>query len=177
MPFSSELGKDWIVEKVTGHFFHSVLDVGPGSGTYHRLLNELLPGAHWTCIEIWEPYVEQFGLRDIYDSVIVRDALDVPPLGSFDLAIFGDVVEHVERESAERLVLQFDWRSAIISMPVCEYPQGAHGGNPHEAHLATWSVDDVHDIFGHLITDEVHYPGDGGLGWVEEAIGVFWLQR
>jgi SAM-dependent methyltransferase len=181
VPFSSQAGKDWIKAKVEAHRgeIAEVLDVGAGSGTYAKLLrNSVLPDSHFTAIEVWEPYVEKFRLGDLYDAVLVGNALAVEvPDSVFDLAIFGDVLEHVTEADAIWMVERFEWRYAVLSLPVTEYPQGEYMGNPHEAHVATWSAQDVRNVWGDLITDERLYGGDGGLGEVEEAIGVFWLER
>ena len=73
MPFSSNSGKDFI--KSLGLKADNVLDIGAGSGTYRNLFPDL--GKHWTAVEIWGPYVEKYGLKDLYDSVIVGDARTV----------------------------------------------------------------------------------------------------
>ena len=39
-----------------------ILDVGPGCGTYSHLLRN--KGYKMDCIEVWEPYVDQFNLRE-----------------------------------------------------------------------------------------------------------------
>ena len=68
MPFSSESGKRfvrYIFDKVKSD---RILDVGCGSGTYAKMfLNK-----HFTGIEIWEPYVEKFGLRGFYKDLYIQ---------------------------------------------------------------------------------------------------------
>ena len=180
MPYSSVLGKDWIRVKVEAHRgeIAEVLDVGAGSGTYAKLLRSaVLPDSHFTAVEVWEPYVAQFRLWQQYDAVLVGNALEVEvPDKTYDLAIFGDVLEHVAPSEAIWMVERFAWRYAVLSLPVTEYPQGAYMGNHHEAHVATWSAKDVRNVWGDLVKDQMTYPGDTGLGEVEEAIGVFWLE-
>jgi SAM-dependent methyltransferase len=140
MPYSAEEGKAQIREWVTELRPKSVLDIGPGAGTYAKLLDGL-GIERFTCVEIFEPYVERFQLRQLYDEVIVGDArrLRYPDV---DLVIFGDVLEHMTQREA-----QLCWREAescarlgaIISIPVIPYPQGECEGNAHEAHLVTWT--------------------------------------
>jgi len=70
MPFSSEHGKPfikWVVSKVPSV---RKLDIGCGCGTYAKLF----PGGKWTGVEIWQPYVEEFGLTSLYKHLYVEDA-------------------------------------------------------------------------------------------------------
>jgi len=176
MPYSSALGKDWIKEKVrqTGGIA-TVLDVGAGSGTYAALLRDVvLPDAHFTAIEIWEPYVEQFNLLKLYDKVIVGNVLEVLPIEEpYDLAIFGDVLEHMTAADAIWAVERFAWEHAIISIPVMPYPQGEYAGNTFEEHISTWTARDVRNVWGDLIKDEIVLS----YNETAEAIGVFWMEQ
>lgn len=140
-----------------------VLDVGAGSGTYARAFREGEP-SYWYALEVHEPYVDRYKLRDVYDVVVIDDARQA--LGGahhhFDLVILGDVVEHVSKADGYRMIEQA-CRIAdhvLLNLPIGEYCQGAIDGNEHEAHLATWSVDDVFaafppsgDVVDHVVGD------------------------
>ena len=64
MPYSSESGKAYI-RNIVGRVKHDrMLDIGCGSGTYAKMF----PDAHWTGVEVWEPYVEEFKLKDLYQA-------------------------------------------------------------------------------------------------------------
>ena len=66
MPFSSERGKD-IIKRMVGRVPHAkMLDVGCGCGTYALMFDD----AEITGVEIWEPYIEKYKLRTLYDDVI-----------------------------------------------------------------------------------------------------------
>jgi hypothetical protein len=144
MPYSSEEGKDW-----TKRFFgpdkriDSVLDIGPGAGTYYDLMQPVLQASWWTAIEIWAPYIDQFGLRSKYNEVIIGDAayVDWDRLGHPDLTLMGDVLEHMTLPMAERIVAAADRisRYVVISIPIIHYPQGTEMGNPYEAHVTHWT--------------------------------------
>ncbi len=148
MPMSSAEGKDWTRQRVqdlaaTGPV--SVLDIGPGVGTYAKLLSG--PGvSRITGIEIWEPYVHTYQLHDHYDEVIVGDAREVT-WPAADVVIMGDVAEHMSGEEARRLwdrALLSARRAIYLSIPIVPYPQHEIEGNPHEHHVVDdWDHDKV----------------------------------
>lgn len=137
MPFSEPDGKQrtlqLIRERLKGDSW--ILDVGPGSGTYAHLL---VPQgfANIDAVEIHEPYIERFHLRDIYKTVYVGDICTFSFPRRYDLVILGDVLEHISVLDAQRLVerLHLYKVDAIFSVPWM-YPQGAIGGNEAERHL------------------------------------------
>jgi hypothetical protein len=96
-------------------------------GTYGKILGAAAPGPSWSCIEIWAPYVRQFGLDAIYDDVVVADAraVDFRTLGRVDLIIFGDVLEHMTKAEAESLVDKAlsHARFVLISIPILFHPK------------------------------------------------------
>jgi hypothetical protein len=119
----------------------SVLDVGPGVGTYARLLRPHLPGCRFDAVEIFEPYVANYCLNRLYDRVVVGDIRD-HDWKPVDVVIFGDVLEHLRFEDAVKVwntAREHVRLAAFVSLPVIEYPQGALEGNVHETHLHTWS--------------------------------------
>lgn len=135
-----------------------VLDVGAGMGTWYDLLRPWFPDAAFDAIEIFEPYLDRFKLLDKYRHITIGDAYDVaraPGLTipnptevvPYDLAIFGDVLEHMTRARAIETVWLLPWEHAIISIPLGDYPQGPSDGNLAEAHLATWEHKEVLDSF------------------------------
>ena len=99
MPFSSNSGKNYITSlNLQGK---KIVDIGAGSGTYRKLFPNL--GTHWTAVEIWQPYVEKYGLADLYDQVICQDARELD-YSSFDIAFVGDVLEHMTSDEAKELL-------------------------------------------------------------------------
>jgi len=147
MPFSANECKDWIKSHVTRMKPRSMLDVGPGAGTYAKLF-PLIP--HKDAVEIWEPYVEKYALDKLYRHVTIKDIREYRGVASYDVVFFGDVLEHMSREEAARVVSDFKplAKYIVISIPIGDYPQGEFEGNPHEAHKSTWSVEDVFISFG-----------------------------
>lgn len=176
MPYSSRAGKDWVRSRLSAAGEVSrVLDVGVGAGYYSDLFHANFPEAEWVGLEVWAPYVEQFGLQSKYNRLIICDArwIDFNLLGSFDVCFCGDVLEHMPAGDAQCLVdhLLQHARLLFISLPIGYYPKGANGGNPFERHIVdNYSDAAVRQSFPAIID-----------GWIETVdkwtLGVYALTR
>jgi hypothetical protein len=171
MPYSSVEGKGFVRDFFTGKWLDHIVDIGPGAGTYRDLLQET--DAWWTAVEIWAPYVTQFGLKDKYNEVVIADVawLDWDLLGHPDLVIFGDVLEHMTYETASRVlaraVASATW--VIVALPIIHYPQGTEMGNPFEAHLQHYTPLSVREL---LLDDYNLVAYDEG-----EVVGTYIIQK
>ena len=159
MPTSDAEGKDWSLDWFRYHLPNTVTDVGPGEGTYAKLFRPVHEGVWWTGIEIHKPYVRKYGLkstktRTMYDELHVMDVREAPDhLFYRDCVIFGDVLEHVERDDAVALLQRAEAARAwniLVSVPIVDSPQGEVDGNPHEAHLHQWDADDMDAVMASL---------------------------
>jgi hypothetical protein len=164
---SSAEGKSWIKERVgllasAGPL--SVVDVGPGVGTYAKLLAgpdvKRIVG-----IEVWEPYVRTYRLRDFYDELIIGDVRSVP-IPAADVVILGDVAEHMTADEAQdvwRRCAEAAHRAVFLSIPIVHYPQHSIEDNPFEVHVEEdWSHDKVLARFDGI-----------GASWVGSEVGVY----
>ena len=159
MPYSDEANIEWtkwLFNELKPKF---IVDVGPGAGKYGKLAKEVLPDCVVVGIEIWAPYVKQFGLDEIYDRVDVCDAR-IYPYYNADLVILGDVLEHMSRIDALKLwnAISSKAKHAMISIPIIHYPQGEHEGNPYEVHVEDhWTHEKILNTFdcitGHQVFD------------------------
>jgi len=159
MPTSDAEGKDWSLEKFRYHLPNTVCDVGPGEGTYAKLFRPVHKGVWWTGIEVHRPYIKKYRLnstktRRMYDELHVMDVREAPDhLFYRDCVIFGDVLEHVERDDAVALLQRAEAAGAwniLVSVPIVDSPQGEVDGNPHEAHLHQWDADDMDAVLAGL---------------------------
>ena len=69
MPTSSRENAPWALDRIIQSDAQTILDVGAGKGTYASELRAIGYTGHITGSEVWPPYVELFGLRDLYDTV------------------------------------------------------------------------------------------------------------
>lgn len=161
IPFVLELVQQW---KPT-----SILDVGVGHGKWGALFREYLDvwdvaspyGDRRTRIdgvEVFESYRNP--LWSAYTGVHVCDA-SLPEttawLGSvrYDLLFLGDVLEHLGRAEALRLLAELDYERVIIVTPLQMVPQGAVYGNPHEEHVTQWTAADFPHLQPHIVGNQL----------------------
>ena len=110
-----------------------ILDVGPGKGTYSLLLMGM--GYQMDCIEIWEPYVNEFGLHEKYDNVHIGNIVDFD-ISAYDYIILGDILEHLTSADGVALINKINdlGKECLVAVPY-EMEQGEYYGNVHESHL------------------------------------------
>lgn len=143
MADSEPEGKQWILERyyMLTHKVQisSVLDIGPGCGTYSRILRPIDDNVHWTGVEVWAPYIKEFDLEKKYDHVVVADLryLDYSKIKRPDCVIAGDVLEHISEVEAVTILNELICLAKVIfvSIPIIHMPQGESEGNPYQEHV------------------------------------------
>lgn len=137
MPYSCELGKEE-VKDLLGKWITSprmrVLDLGCGCGTYGKLIRD--KDCHKIGVDAVD-YRVRFRLRKYYEKVYVHDIRDVSfleSLGRFDIAIAGDVLEHMSIEDAQIVlaVMQKISDRVLVAFP---YQYEQHTGDKWEDHI------------------------------------------
>jgi hypothetical protein len=121
----------------------TIMEIGPGYGKYARLHFEYLSTHPVSdCIEAWEPYIEEFGLRGIYRNVYIADVLAVDPdlLNSCDMVFGGDVIEHLIKEDGlallDRITVPSVW---VTPLGFFHNPHGLPWTETHRSH---WTRED-----------------------------------
>jgi len=123
---------DYIVKKYNKN--SKILDIGAGIGTYSDLLRPK-GFINIDCVEVFEQYVIDYRLNEKYNNVFIGDVTKLEiDFSDYDLIIFGDVLEHIEVESAKNLLNKLLKQNLIVSIPF-ESEQGEHFGNSYEIHL------------------------------------------
>ena len=110
----------------------SIIDIGAGSGTYRDIFPEYtLDG-----IEVYEKYINDFRLRARYREIFNTNVLEFTQWKKYDLAIMGDILEHLSVEDAKSVLsaLKKAKVSVLVQIPYL-YEQGEYDGNHHEIHL------------------------------------------
>lgn len=137
MPSSVRDGKvkiaKWINDRIDSPDFR-ILDLGCGRGTYGRLITK-------PCYKVGidaMPYAEKFGLSEFYNDFYqldIRKPSKLKLMGEFDLAILGDVLEHMYPDQARNVLnsLETHCKAILIAVPFLYWQ--INKKNPWENHL------------------------------------------
>ena len=151
----------------------SILDIGLGNGKMgfiardflDVMLGERYRREDWKIkidgIEIFSDYIQEHQ-RAIYNEIFIGDAFDViDTLGSYDVIIIGDVLEHFQKEKARHFLdkcITHCNNFIILNIPLGEkWTQPVIYGNPHEEHRSFWSYEE----FEPFITDKELFLFEG----------------
>ena len=139
----------------------TALDIGAGAGKYGRLLRERCPKCSTTAIEVHAPYIAEFGLPAIYAEVKCMDGSQLMETAidcTYELVIFGDVLEHFSKSRGVDILHFFIYRSkyALVLYPT-EYVQNTVARSRSEAHISVWGEADFA-----LLDHSPVYSRDGG---------------
>lgn len=129
-PFGKEDIRDYL--KSNYDINSTILDVGAGEGTYYRLLNYWFP--YMDAVEVFERNITDYELEKKYHNVYNVNIKDFE-YNYYDIVIFGDVIEHLEVEEAQK-VLEYALehsKQVIVAVPY-QYKQGEVDGNIYEIH-------------------------------------------
>ena len=136
MPVSDRTNEPAVREYITAKVKPEgkILDVGPGAGLNYEMLKDRY--SYIDGVEIFEPYVERFGLRDKYTNVFVQSVVDFDRFSDYDLVIMGDVLEHLTVSDSVSVLENIisSGSHAVIQVPF-EFVQGMSEGNVHEIHI------------------------------------------
>ena len=110
----------------------TILDVGAGEGTYFNLLNDYFPIME--AVEVFKPNIDKYDLEKKYVKVFNMDIKDFE-YNFYDIIIFGDILEHLEVNDAQK-VLEYAYNRCnelIVAVPY-EMEQGIAEDNVYEIH-------------------------------------------
>jgi len=110
----------------------TVLDIGPGEGTYYNLLNDYF--TRIDAVEVWAPYIDTYLLKTKYNNVFNENILDFE-FDYYDIIIMGDILEHIDVDRAVKLInkLVKKCKQLVVAVPFNMH-QGAKGGVWSEKH-------------------------------------------
>lgn len=128
---------------------NSVLDIGVGFGKWGVLTREYTD--IW--LRRWKHVVKIDGIEifdkyrnpnwDNYTNIFIGDVRTVlPTLSSYDLIIFLEVLEHIERTEALKLLDLCRSKCKLLVFSYTNSAQGTAFGNIHETHKSQWDVSD-----------------------------------
>ena len=156
MPGSIRENNTDLRQFVIDNQIRTVLDVGPGRGTYAHVLDGL--GLSMDAVEIWRPYIRRYDLTRIYRRVLHKDIRE-HNVFAYDLVLFGDVLEHMPHLDSTMVwdTAKRQARFVMMSVPIIHYPQEASHGNPYEKHVQEHlTPETVRAHYGPFVLDRVY---------------------
>ena len=145
MPISVEEGKKEIKEWFNNqNDIKTIVDIGPGSGTYAKLLGGKYK---WKAVEIWGPYIKRFKLKKLYSEIRIGD-MQYMELPKADCAIVGSVLEHLPRRAAIKTFNKIDrqYKHVVIVMPINSRSNLVFEGNIFEKHISVWTQEQLDEM-------------------------------
>lgn len=169
MGYAALEGKAWVVDHLTYYDPKDspevFLDLGAGAGSWLDSVKPWFIDSRWIAVEVWEPYIDRFCLRDRYDVVMSADIRNIP-FPQVDVIFMGDVLEHMTEDEAKavwdkaRLAAR---KKVFTSIPIVHYEQGHVHDNPYQEHITPdWTHKKVKEAFSGI--------ADSFLG---ETVGVY----
>jgi trans-aconitate methyltransferase len=171
---------EWIIDRLRDIAPSSIIDVGCGWGRWGFLAREFLEvWAHRFTQDEWSLRIDAVDIHPgtwtpvhnfIYDETIQADVRYWRPARPYDVAICGDVIEHLEKAEGEEVLRRLlGWcPNLLLGIPLGPgWLRSGHFGNDHEAHLAEWDTSDMDffDVKAYKLTQT-----EDRLGY-----GLFWL--
>ena len=131
---SLNIGKPEAVNWIKNHFERgsTCLDVGACDGKWSDLVGDYLK---MDAVEVFAPNITNHKLMDKYDVIYACDVRELA-YGNYNLIIFGDVLEHMSVEDAQK-VLAYAWDRCddlLVAVPYM-WVNRSHYGNPYEVHI------------------------------------------
>ncbi|MEY2703235.1 MAG: hypothetical protein RLY43_1873 [Bacteroidota bacterium] len=113
---------------------NSVFDIGAGDGFWGKLVKHLKPESCVIGIELCSEYIVNNHLNNYYNAIINESVVDISDKIYGDLVIASDVLEHLEKEQALKVIkdLTRNFKWVIINTPY-GFVEQLHE-NPTELH-------------------------------------------
>ena len=144
MPYSADQFDIQFMEDFKKNYTWSiVLDVWPWAWKVQRLI--WYDCSSIDCVEVYEPYINQFWLRQKYNTVFLQNIETFTDFRFYDVVVLWDVLEHLEVASAQTLIEKISQhcKAVYVQIPYnCK--QWEWEWNPYEEH----KQDDLtHEVF------------------------------
>jgi SAM-dependent methyltransferase len=149
----------WILDRAVGDDCKTVLDVGCGEG---GLMEAVSKGKGWeiTGIDIHGPTIAKARKKKLYKKLYISDLMKFPDelkKKKFDLVFSSQVVEHLKKKDALKLMKQCEklaTKRVMISttvgfmefVPLEEVHCGKHDDNPHQKHVSGWEPKEFREL-------------------------------
>lgn len=147
----------------------TILDVGPGMGTYYDIIKSIDSTITCDAVEPTKNYVIDFDLKSKYNNVFEQEIQEFVKtnINRYDLCIMGDILEHLFLSEAIDVIdaLSYRCKNLMIVWPTNLYQ---HTDNIYETHKSNFYLHDLTRFniqiykktflaFDYTIPVEIHY--------------------
>lgn len=139
----------WFLRQVKSLKPRYILDIGAGFGERGRALRQaLIPVHRLHAVEIWPTYVTQYELNRVYDSIVVKDVVDLDTkfFIQYDLVLVGKVLQYLDKDSAEKLWNKI--KGAKAAIVYINHEDVENDGNPYKFLNQPWNRERFIEDFG-----------------------------
>lgn len=137
MPTSTSFFKPQTIQYIEKNIdkLTNIIDIGSGIGTYADLLKPIGYNSI-DAVEVFEPYIEAYDLKSKYRSVFCQNIIESELfLDDYNLAILGDVVEHMTYADSLIVLKKLSHVKDIIIAVPFQSNQDDWGDNRFEIHI------------------------------------------
>jgi predicted TPR repeat methyltransferase len=134
--------KKWLIENFETN--SRIIDCGVGVGTYSALLKDDFNNIDG--IEVFEPCVELYDLKNKYNNLFVENVMDCKNIlskSNYDIAIFGDVIEHLSVDEAQDIINHCINEGLVVVVSVPYMHKNEPQENPYQYHIQSDLTDEI----------------------------------
>lgn len=146
----------------------TLLDVACGPSWPMKLLRQRFKFDRVVGVDLYEPYIEEAKKEKLHDEYVIHDVRDLPfPDNSFDTVIALQIVEHLEKEEAWKMVADMERiakKQVVIATPIGEMYHPDEDGNELQLHHSHFFPKDFEEKGYKVIKyGRMSLLGEGGL--------------
>ena len=146
----------------------TLLDVACGPSWPMKLLRQKYKFDLVVGVDLYEPYIENARKEKLHDEYVIHDVRDLPfPDNSFDTVIALQIVEHLEKDEAWKMVADMERiakKQVIVATPIGEMYHPDEDGNELQLHHSHFFPQDFEEKGYRTVKyGRMSLLGEGGL--------------
>lgn len=124
----------------------SILDVGCGQGMPMRLLKVRMNVPYSVGVDLFKPYIKDLKTKKLHDKYVLADVRKMKfPSESFDVCFASDVLEHLKKKEAWKLLEEMEKiskKQVVVTTSLGYFYHPPVDGNPLQLHLSGYKPEE-----------------------------------